>query len=77
MSIQVHDFGQQDGVQTYRIAGVREDLYRVLEECQELKAEFDIAPTISYVRNGLWTMLLKIKVPTKMDEWGDWGNWVD
>ena len=68
MSLQVYDFGQKNGVHTYRVSGIKEDLYRVLTECKELKAEFDIEPDISHVRNGLWTMLLKIKIPVRVGE---------
>ncbi len=62
MGVIVHDFGLHDGVQTYRVSGVKKDLERVLDECYEAKANFDVIPEISHVHRGSWTMLLKIKV---------------
>lgn len=62
MSFTVYDFGNEDGVQTYRVSGVKEDLQKILEECERIKAEFVAIPTISHVRHGLWTMLLRVKV---------------
>lgn len=67
MGVIVHDFGLHDGVQTYRVMGVKEDLEKVLMECYDAQANFDVIPEISHVHRGSYTMVLKIKV----GEWRD------
>jgi len=64
-------FKPQKGVQTYRINGSYEDLYKIIDELREVQAKFDQTPLIQKLRKGQWTMLLKIKLPTEI------GNSID
>lgn len=70
-SVIVADFGVIDGVHTYRINGNKEDLTRIIEECKEEDAEFEVAPVIEHVRRSGYTMLLKIKVPIGVGSFGE------
>jgi hypothetical protein len=58
----IGDFGEKNGVRTYRICGSKEDVYRVLEEAREMGHKFDDTPIVNYVFRGQWTTLLKLKV---------------
>ncbi len=62
-SVMIGDFGNREGVQTYRICGTKEDLYEIINTCRKLDAKFDDTPIINHVHNGQWTMRLKIKIP--------------
>jgi hypothetical protein len=66
-SVMVGNFGVKDGVQTFRICGTKEDLYKLIDECREMDAHFDSTPIINHVHRGQWTMLLKIKLPVGKD----------
>lgn len=59
-------FKPQKGVQTYRINGSYDDLYKIIDELREVNAKFDQTPLIQKLRKGQWTMLLKIKLPTEI-----------
>lgn len=61
-SLMIGNFGIKNGVQTYRICGSKDDLYKIIEECRIMEASFDDTPIINHVHRGQWTMLLKIKV---------------
>ena len=63
---QVYDFGDRDGVKSYRVSGSKEDLYRVLDECREMDCRFDDTPILTHVRKGQWTMMLRIKVAVEV-----------
>lgn len=64
-SLMIGNFGEKNGVQTYRICGDKDDLYKVIDECRAMEAKFDDTPIINHVFRGQWTMLLKIKLPVK------------
>lgn len=66
-SVQIHDFGETEGVKKYRVFGELADLERIVEECREADAEFDESPDIVFVRKGQWTLLLKIKLPVQVE----------
>lgn len=61
--VQICDFGEKDGIQIYRVHGLKNDLEELLQACHDEDAKFDKAPVLEHVRKGLWTILLKIKVP--------------
>lgn len=68
--VQVADFGESNGIRTFRINGSREDLEKVINECRREKAEIINPAEIQQVRKGDWTLLLKIKVAVKVSEVG-------
>lgn len=49
-----------NGVQTFRINGSKEDLYKVIEDCRKNEIRFDDTPIINPLRKSQWTMVLKI-----------------
>lgn len=53
-------FKPVNGVQTYRINGSKEDLYKMIEDCRKNEIRFDDTPIINPLRKDQWTMLLKI-----------------
>lgn len=61
-SVMVGNFGIQKGIQTFRICGNKEDLYRIIEECRTMEAKFYDTPNILHVHRGQWTMLLQLIV---------------
>lgn len=69
-TVLVADFGENNGVRTFRINGRKEDLERILNECREENAEIINSAEIQHVRRGDWTVLLKIRVSVKVSEVG-------
>ena len=69
-SVMIGDFGVKKGVQTFRICGSKEDLYKIIEECWKMEAKFYDTPNILHVHRGQWTMLLQIivSVPNKCEK---------
>jgi len=67
-TLMIGNFGVKNGVQTYRINGDKEDLYKIIEECREMEARFQETPNMIPVRHGQWTMLLQLKIPVKVGE---------
>lgn len=65
-SIMVGNWGIKDNVQTYRICGEKDDIYKIIHEAREMQAIFAEIPAIKYVHHGQWTVLLKIKVPVEV-----------
>jgi hypothetical protein len=65
-SVMVGNFGIKNGVQTYRICGVKEDLFKIIEECREMGYKFNDTPAINHVHRGQWTLLLNLKVPVEV-----------
>ena len=65
-SIFVGDFGEINGVRTYRVNGEKADLIRVINEIRELDALFVHEPVLEEIRFGQWTMLLQIKLPVEV-----------
>ena len=61
--VQICDFGEKEGTRMYRVHGDKADLEKILQVCRDQDAKFDEAPVLECVRKGLWTILLKIKVP--------------
>lgn len=61
--VQICDFGERDGIRMYRVHGDKPDLQKILQACRDEDAKFHEAPVLEHVRKGLWTILLKIKVP--------------
>jgi hypothetical protein len=61
--VQICDFGETDGIRTYRVHGGKPDLEKIIQTCRELDAKFDESPVIEHVRKGVWTILLRIKIP--------------
>ena len=68
--VQVADFGENNGIRTFRINGNKEDLQRIINECRKEKAEIINPAEIQHVYRGDWTLLLKIKVAVKVSEVG-------
>lgn len=61
--VQICDFGERDGVKMYRVHGDKEDLEKILKTCREEGAKLESEPTLEYTRKGVWTILLRIKIP--------------
>jgi hypothetical protein len=61
--IQVSDFGERNGVRTYRVHGDKTDLEELIDAMHKLETSFEDSPVIDYLRKGSWTMLLQIKIP--------------
>lgn len=61
--VQICDFGERDGVKMYRVHGDKVDLEKILETCREEGAKLESEPTLEYTRKGVWTILLRIKIP--------------
>ncbi len=67
--VQICDFGEYNGVQTYRVNGDRRDLERIIAECRkEDKNCFHDSPELNYVRNNSWTLLIKLKVAVRVGD---------
>jgi hypothetical protein len=64
-SVFICNFGIKDNVQTYRVNGAKEDLYKLIEECREMGDNIEEIPELERLRQGEWTVLLKIRVPTR------------
>ena len=63
-SVFICNFGIKDNVQTYRINGAKEDLLKLIEECREMGDIIEQVPELEFLRQGEWTVLLKVRVPT-------------
>jgi hypothetical protein len=61
--IQICDFGERNGIRMYRVHGDKIDLEKILQTCLDEDAKFEELPVLEYTRKGVWTFLLKIKVP--------------
>ena len=62
-SVMIFDFGKKDGVQTYRVTGIKEDLLNMLKEVINAGGEFKSGvPKIERVHNGNYTLLLELKL---------------
>ena len=62
-SVMIFDFGKKDGVQTYRVTGIKEDLMNMLKEVLNAGGEFKSGvPKIEHVHNGNYTLLLELKL---------------
>ena len=62
-SVMIFDFGKTDGVQTYRVTGMKEDLLKLLKEVINEGGEFaNGVPKIECVHNGNYTLLLELKL---------------
>lgn len=69
--VQIGDYGEKDGVRTYRIHGGKNDLLKIIEECRKEDANcFDDSPEIESLGRGCWTMLLKLKVAVEVGDEG-------
>lgn len=62
-TLMIGNFGVKNGVQTFRVNGSKEDLYKIIDECKQMDAIFDDTPNLLPLRHGQWTMLLKIRLP--------------
>jgi hypothetical protein len=65
--IQVGDFGEINGVRTYRINGDKPDLEKIIDECRKLDAKFEDVPEI-HKTHRCYSLLLKIRVPVQVGE---------
>ena len=62
-SVMIFDFGRKDGVQTYRVTGMKDDLMNMLKEVLNAGGEFKSGvPKIEHVHNGNYTLLLELKL---------------
>jgi hypothetical protein len=68
MGVMVGDFGNKNGVQTFRVCGTKEDLYKIITECREMGHKFYETPVMNLVYRGQWTMVLKLKVPVEVGQ---------
>lgn len=66
--VQICDFGEKDGVKTYRVHGDKADLEKIIQTIIDEDGCFHQAPALEHVRKGVWTILLKIKVPVGVGE---------
>lgn len=61
-SVFICNFGVKDSVQTYRINGTKDDLLQLIKECQEMDDHLEEIPELEHLRQGEWTMILKIRL---------------
>ncbi len=67
--VQICDFGELNGIKTYRINGDRHNLEKIIEECRKEDDNcFHGTPELKYVYKGSWTLLLRIKVAMKVGD---------
>ena len=64
--VQICDFGEKNGIQTIRVHGDRPDLEKIIAVCREEDSKFEEEPTLEHIRKGVWTILLKIKIPIRV-----------
>jgi hypothetical protein len=69
-TVLVADFGENDGIRTFRINGKKEALQRILNECHKENAEIINSAEIEHVRKNDWTVLLKIRIAAKVSDVG-------
>jgi hypothetical protein len=62
-TVMIGNFGLKDGLQVYRVCGLKEDIEKLVQEAIEMDAEFSELPYIEHIHNGQWSVLLKIKIP--------------
>lgn len=62
-SVMIGNFGNKNGVQTYRICGSKDDLNKIVDECREMGHRFHDTPNIIHVYRGQYSMLLQLKIP--------------
>lgn len=62
-TLMIGNFGSKNGVQIFRVNGSFDDLMKILIECKEMDAIFVEVPKVEPLRQGQWTVLLKIKLP--------------
>jgi hypothetical protein len=69
--VQICDFGERNGVKTYRVNGDKIDLEKIIAACRKEDANcFDDKPELEYLRKGCWTLLIKIKVAVEVGDDG-------
>jgi hypothetical protein len=61
--VQICDFGERNGIQMYRVHGDKADLEKILQTIRDEDGVLTESPVMEYTRKGIWTILLKIKVP--------------
>lgn len=61
--VQISDFGERNGIHMYRVHGDKEDLEKILQTIRDEDGVLKESPVMEYTRKGIWTILLKIKVP--------------
>jgi hypothetical protein len=61
--VQICDFKEKDGVKMYRVNGDKADLEKILKTCREEGVKLEFEPELEYTRKGIWTILLRIKIP--------------
>lgn len=67
--VQIADFGEINGVRTYRVNGDKQDLERIIEECRNEDANcFLDTPELEYLRKGCWTLLIKLKIAVEVGD---------
>lgn len=65
--VQISDFGERNGVKTYRVNGDKLDLEKLIEECRKADANcFYESPELEQLRKGCWTILIKLKVAVEV-----------
>ena len=61
--VQICDFGERNGIRMYRVHGDKEDLEKIIQTIHDEDGKLKETPVMEYTRKGIWTILLKIKVP--------------
>ena len=61
--VQICDFGERNGIKMYRVHGDKEDLEKIIQTIHDEDGKFKEPPVLEYTRKGIWTILLKIKIP--------------
>lgn len=65
--VQISDFGEQNGIQTYRVNGSRESLEKLIAECFDMTEHFVEFPVIEEAYRDQYTTLIKIRVGAKVN----------
>jgi hypothetical protein len=68
--VQVADFGEYDGVRTYRVNGDKVDLERIIADCRKEDTNcFDGEPELEKTLRH-WTLLIRLKVAVQVGDEG-------
>lgn len=64
--VQISDFGERNGIQMYRVHGDKADLEKIIQTIHDEDGKLHEPPVMEYTRKGIWTILLKIKIPVRV-----------
>lgn len=57
----IFNYGVKKDVQTIRVNGDKDSLYKYINECKKLGNHFDDIPHLNKINKNQWTLILKLK----------------